>query len=101
MIVESDKLKKFVGLVGIGALGNFEAKVEDGVLEASVVSAHNAVLITAKLPVSIDDGEEVKIYANADINSKVTEDYPVRFSYETDGIEVEGLMMPLRDVEER
>lgn len=31
MIVESDKLKKFVGLVGIGALGNFEAKVEDGV----------------------------------------------------------------------
>lgn len=31
------------------------------------MESHNAVLITAKLPVSIDEGEEVKIYANADI----------------------------------
>jgi len=67
MIVEADRLKKFVEIVGIGSLGNFEAGTEAGNLTSSVISASRAALVSVELSVGLDKDEEINIFANSDV----------------------------------
>lgn len=67
MIVDLGRFKKFTELVGVGALGNFEAKGKDGYLTASVANSENSVMIRVNLPVQTDENEEIEIYANAEL----------------------------------